>query len=44
MRIYRAGSKFIAIHSKGKFVYSAQGDSEDEAREKCLGMIELDKK
>lgn len=39
MRIYKAGSRFIAIHTKGNYVYSAEGSSETEAKNKVTEMI-----
>lgn len=39
MRIYKADKKFIAIYTKGKTVYSAQGNSEEEAKNKVFEMI-----
>ncbi len=39
MRIYKVGSHFIAIHTKGNYVYSAQGSSENEAKERVIEMI-----
>ena len=42
MRTYKADDKFIAIHTKGKTVYSAHGNSEEEAKNKVLEMINKD--
>ena len=42
MKIYKAGDKFIAIHPQGNTVYSAQGNSEEEAKNKVLEMIKKD--
>ena len=39
MKIYKAGDKFIAIHTQGKTVYSAHGNSEEEAKNKVFEMI-----
>lgn len=38
MRIHKAGNKFIAIHTQGKTVYSAQGNSEEEAKNKVFAI------
>ena len=43
MRTYKAGNKFIAIHPHGKTVYSAHGNSEEEAKNKVFEMINKDK-
>ena len=43
MKIYKAGDKFIAIHTQGKTVYSAHGNSEEEAKNKVFEMINKDK-
>lgn len=39
MRVYKAGNKFIAIHTKGNTVYSAQGESKEEAENAAMEMI-----
>ena len=39
MIIYKAGKKFIAIHFKGNTVYSAQGGSEEEAKNNVMTII-----
>lgn len=39
MRVFKAGKKFIAVHTKGNTVYSAQGDSENDAKNKVIEMI-----
>ena len=39
MRLYKTGDKFIAIHTQGKTVYSAHGNSEEEAKNKVFEMI-----
>jgi hypothetical protein len=39
MKIYKAGDKFIAIHTKDNTVYSAQSDSEEGAKNKIFEMI-----
>ena len=43
MRTYKAGDIFIAIHTQGKTVYSAHGNSEEEAKNKVFEMINKDK-
>lgn len=43
MRVFKAGNKFIAIHTKGRTVYSCQGSSEEEAKNKVLEMIKRNK-
>ena len=39
MKVYKTDKKFIAIHTKGKTVYSAHGNSEEEAKNKVFEMI-----
>lgn len=39
MKVYKAGDKYIAIHTRGNTVYSAQGSSEEEAESKVYEMI-----
>ena len=39
MIVYKEGNKFIAIHTKGNTVYSAQGGSEEEAENNVMEMI-----
>ena len=39
MRVYKAGNKFIAIHTKDNTVYSAQGGSKEEAKNTVMEMI-----
>ena len=43
MRLYKADKKFIAIHTQGKTVYSAHGNSEEKAKNKVFEMINKDK-
>lgn len=44
IKVYKAGDKYIAIHTRGNTVYSTQGGSEEEAKNKVLEMIKKDKK
>ena len=39
MKVYKAGDKYIAIHTRGNTVYTAQGGNEEEAKNKVLKMI-----
>lgn len=38
MRIYKAGKKFIAVHSTSTTVYTATGKTEQEVRDKLQEM------
>ena len=39
MRIYKAGNKFIAIQTKGNTVYSVEGKSEQQVKDRMLEII-----
>ena len=43
MRVYKADKKYIAIHTQSKTIYSAHGNSEEEAKNKVFEMINKDK-